>query len=365
MDDRIPDFDLYAELEVSERASAETIQAAFRSLQMRNHPDRAGPGAADRSVRLNVAREWLTDDARRARYDAHLSQERRPPAAAGDAGSDADGEGQERDGRRVAPRPGLFGLARRHLRIDGRRLARVWGTALALLGAVALAPGVAAAPWLGWAVAAAIVLALLGLSLGWPGRDPAAGPVARLAGWLATALGRLLLGGLAAVGAAALLGPASGGWTEAAGTAELALPVLAVATLLSPFALRRRARGAGTTVDEFLAMTPHEFEEAVGAVLGRHGYRLDLTGGPGDLAADLAGLDPDGLPTVVQCKRFAPGHPVGSRDVQLLIAMGMRHHGAERLVLVTTSDFTDPARDLAEEHGVDLIAGEELEGLAR
>lgn len=364
MDDRIPDFDLYAELEVSERASAETIQAAFRSLQMRNHPDRAGPGAADRSVRLNVAREWLTDDARRARYDAHLSQGRRPPATAGDAGSDADGEGQEGDGRWEAPRPGLFGLARRHLRVDGRRLARVWGTALALLGAVALVPGRAAAPWLGWAVAAAIVLALLGLSLGWPGRDPGAGLLARLAGWLAAALGRLLLGCLAAVGAAALLGLASGGWAGAA-TAELALPVLAVATLLSPLTLRRRARDVGLTVDEFLAMTPREFEQAVGAVLGRHGYLLELTGGPGDLAADLAGLDPDGLPTVVQCKRFAPGHPVGSRDVQLLIAMGMRHHGAERLVLVTTSDFTDPARDLAGEHGVDLIAGGDLEGLAR
>jgi restriction endonuclease Mrr len=56
---------------------------------------------------------------------------------------------------------------------------------------------------------------------------------------------------------------------------------------------------------------------------------------------------------------------VGSRDVQLLMALGVRHHKAERLVLVTTSDFTDPARDLADEHGVDLISGEELEDLTR
>ena len=77
MRDPIPDFDLYTELEVSERASVETIQAAYRSLQLRNHPDRVGPGAGDRAVRLNIARDWLTDPERRGRYDAHLAELRR------------------------------------------------------------------------------------------------------------------------------------------------------------------------------------------------------------------------------------------------------------------------------------------------
>ena len=67
----IPDFDLYAELEVSRRASTETIEAAWRSLMKRNHPDStAVSGTLARAKRLNVAHDWLADPQRRARYDA-------------------------------------------------------------------------------------------------------------------------------------------------------------------------------------------------------------------------------------------------------------------------------------------------------
>ena len=72
MAERIPAFDLYFELEVHDRASTETIEAAYRSLAKRNHPDTSTDreAAAHRMVRLNVARDWLTDSERRARYDA-------------------------------------------------------------------------------------------------------------------------------------------------------------------------------------------------------------------------------------------------------------------------------------------------------
>lgn len=72
MAERIPAFDLYLELEVHYRASTETIEAAYRSLAKRYHPDTSTgrEAAAQRMVRLNVARDWLTDLERRARYDA-------------------------------------------------------------------------------------------------------------------------------------------------------------------------------------------------------------------------------------------------------------------------------------------------------
>lgn len=65
----VPDFDLYSELEVNRVASLETIEAAWRSLMKRNHPDTSGSSGSDRSVRLNVAHDWLTDPVRRARFD--------------------------------------------------------------------------------------------------------------------------------------------------------------------------------------------------------------------------------------------------------------------------------------------------------
>lgn len=75
-----PDFDLYQELEVDPRASTETIEAAWRSLVKRFHPDIAPQrhGADDRIRRLNVAHDWLTNADLRAQYDAVTSSRFRP-----------------------------------------------------------------------------------------------------------------------------------------------------------------------------------------------------------------------------------------------------------------------------------------------
>jgi hypothetical protein len=69
VDRAIPSQDLYRELEVDAGASTEAIEAAYRSLMKRHHPDRAGPDGLARSKRLNLARDWLVDGERRARYD--------------------------------------------------------------------------------------------------------------------------------------------------------------------------------------------------------------------------------------------------------------------------------------------------------
>ena len=94
----VPNFDPYVELEVSRTATTPTIDAAWRSLLKRNHPDIGGPRAAERTVRLNIAHDWLSDPVRRARYDesrdlanrkraeaSAARQRARPPSAAGPA----------------------------------------------------------------------------------------------------------------------------------------------------------------------------------------------------------------------------------------------------------------------------------------
>lgn len=107
MPEPIPEFDLYAELEVSERASVETIEAAWRSLAKRNHPDVAAnhADAARRMARLNVARDWLTDSEQRRRYDAS----RKPSADSGPtrkpAADEATGRAQPSRPAPTQPRP--------------------------------------------------------------------------------------------------------------------------------------------------------------------------------------------------------------------------------------------------------------------
>lgn len=102
--DRIPAFDLYAELEVARDASAETIEAAYRSLVKRHHPDVAeanGGGAKadgdDRIKRILLARQWLADPERRRRYDDSTR-----PATRRSSGGPSDAR---RAAERVVPTP--------------------------------------------------------------------------------------------------------------------------------------------------------------------------------------------------------------------------------------------------------------------
>ena len=67
------DQNLYELLQVSPNADQEIIQAAYRRLILRHHPDRSTePNAAEMTQRLNDAYAILSDPARRAEYDREL-----------------------------------------------------------------------------------------------------------------------------------------------------------------------------------------------------------------------------------------------------------------------------------------------------
>lgn len=71
MPESIPDFDLYAALGVAPGADGEAVRMAHREAVRLAHPDVLPDGDADddEAKRLNIARDWLTDPERRARYD--------------------------------------------------------------------------------------------------------------------------------------------------------------------------------------------------------------------------------------------------------------------------------------------------------
>ncbi len=172
------------------------------------------------------------------------------------------------------------------------------------------------------------------------------------AGWLVLAGGVLLYFALTA---------APGG----AATAGVVLVALAIIVGGIGFLLRARTRHDWlrhvATLHDLLALTPTQFELAIGDLLRTWGYRdVRHTGGAGDLAADLTCRSADGRSVVVQCKRYAPAHAVGSPDIQQFIGMQVVHHRAEQGIFVTTSSFTQPAQALARQHGLRTIDGAEL-----
>jgi hypothetical protein len=80
------DKDYYAILQVHPRAEPEVIEAAYRRLSRKYHPDVSGLADAGRRMReLNEAFEVLSDPARRRAYDRHRSFGGRPVSAPGPA----------------------------------------------------------------------------------------------------------------------------------------------------------------------------------------------------------------------------------------------------------------------------------------
>ena len=163
---------------------------------------------------------------------------------------------------------------------------------------------------------------------------------------------------LAVIGVATLIQMATGQPVE-----KEMWPITAIVGVIALILVARTLRQRPTpeiSLGEFLTMSPSQFEKSVAGVLARYGYRLRVTGGAGDLAADLVGTDPDGHSVVVQCKRYAPGQYIGSPDIQKFIGMGRIHHAAKVLVFVTTSEYSAPARGLAGKHDVVLVSGNDL-----
>ena len=115
------------------------------------------------------------------------------------------------------------------------------------------------------------------------------------------------------------------------------------------------------TVD-YRALTPEEFEEAIAALCERDGCSgVEVVGGAGDLGADVLAVTPDGRRIVIQCKHYDESHRVGSQDLQRFGGTCFTVHEADVAVLVSTSDFTAPALEYAEQCGILCVDGETLE----
>lgn len=79
----LPADDLYARLELPFDASPEAVEIAWRALLKQHHPDVAGSHADDLAKRINVAHDWLSDPALRARYDDERHPGRRATQSGG------------------------------------------------------------------------------------------------------------------------------------------------------------------------------------------------------------------------------------------------------------------------------------------
>lgn len=102
-------------------------------------------------------------------------------------------------------------------------------------------------------------------------------------------------------------------------------------------------------------MSWQDFEHYVAELCRRDGCtNVTVTGGSGDLGADVIGTLPDGRHLVVQVKHYAPHRSVPSGDMQKFVGTAKLEHKADVALFVATCPFGKAARDLAVKH--DIIA---------
>ncbi|MFG2595229.1 restriction endonuclease [Streptomyces sp. NPDC048462] len=109
------------------------------------------------------------------------------------------------------------------------------------------------------------------------------------------------------------------------------------------------------------ALDADGFEDAIAALCERDGcVDVQVVGGAGDLGADVLATAPDGRRLVVQCKYYGPDNKVGSQDLQRFGGTCYAVHEAEIAVCVTTSAYTTPALEYAEQCAIVCVDGEAL-----
>jgi restriction system protein len=147
--------------------------------------------------------------------------------------------------------------------------------------------------------------------------------------------------------------------------------VVTVAAVLCLYAWHRRSyapahrRIRARILGEFLALTPQQFGAAVADVLRAHGYRdLRPARGPGASGVDLWCRDRHGHLVAVQCRRYTPGTKVSSQAVRTFLGILSLHTGVDRGMIATTSEFSAPPVRIAHRHGLTLVDGRALVGLA-
>lgn len=113
--------------------------------------------------------------------------------------------------------------------------------------------------------------------------------------------------------------------------------------------------------EKLRSIPPDEFEQFVADVWAHYGYRTEVSEAGPDRGVDIEATREYPYPRteVIQVKRYGEDNPVSSPDVQQYSAL-REQEDADLAVVVTSSRFTEDARAIASELGVEIVDADRL-----
>ena len=131
--------------------------------------------------------------------------------------------------------------------------------------------------------------------------------------------------------------------------------------VLSPIAdqVEKMERGMWE-LDDIYQISWQEFESLIGTLYESFGYETEVTSDTADMGIDVWTTNPDER-VAIQAKRYQEGNKVGRETLQKL-ASTLAKGDADRVIVVTTSEFARTAKEYSDSFGseIELIDGEEL-----
>ncbi len=109
-------------------------------------------------------------------------------------------------------------------------------------------------------------------------------------------------------------------------------------------------------------MDPYEFEYFVGDLWERMGWETTVSTASADKGVDITARksSPYDQLLLIQAKRYGPHTTVGSPEIQQYASLRNQFDGVDKVLLVTTNDYSRQAREIATDLNVKLINGDEL-----
>jgi hypothetical protein len=112
------------------------------------------------------------------------------------------------------------------------------------------------------------------------------------------------------------------------------------------------------TLQQIHSIDPYEFEKLVAELWESNGYDTNVRSKSNDKAIDID-AERGGRTEKIQVKRYTKNNKIGSNEVRNYATI-YQQTNANSVALVTSGEVTDPAREVAQDLGVNLTDGKEL-----